>query len=370
MLGMSREEAEGDLARALSRHIGYTTGAFDLRRIFSVVEVFRTEASAYGAEIVEKLELATGEKALSAGYIEGIIDFATAFGLIETVSNRESKLSRYAATELGRSVLGVLADEDAAFRNHYLATVVMAADADYQVPLMLHVQGNSEAQLEDFFSEFVMDLRQRRLTWLCAVLNQPVLLERVASRIAWLKKGKGGIVPFIIKSLEASTVRHHSRPRLGWLRDLGLLDRQTNALTPFGYDMLWAIVGDSPYFWIGPGEAAMATLAIDDPAGRAIETDLGLTSPSSTLPTESELQTLASDTANLMFRAFTSAKLIHAEQASLRLPIGYIQYRAYRDNRHYDWASVLAGVFETERNRLRRYSAHKGQIGFYKVVSG
>ena len=116
MLGLTREDAERSLGRALSRHVGYTTGAFHLDRIFSVVEFFRTETSAYSAEIGNALQSDEGGQALSPSYLQGIIDFASAFGLIERVSNREAKLGRYAATELGRSVLGVLADYDTAFR--------------------------------------------------------------------------------------------------------------------------------------------------------------------------------------------------------------------------------------------------------------
>ena len=58
----NREEGEKLIAKALSRHIGYTSGAYDLKRIFSVLEVFREESSAYRDEIVAYLG-ATGEAA-------------------------------------------------------------------------------------------------------------------------------------------------------------------------------------------------------------------------------------------------------------------------------------------------------------------
>lgn len=366
--GVTRDEAERDLGRALSRHIGYTTGAFDLDRIFSVVAYFRTETSGYGAEISETLGRGPGGKALSASYLNGVIEFATAFGLVEAVSSRESKLTRYAATELGRSVLGVLTDQDTDFRKHYLATVVLMADADYLVPLMVHINDGGQKPLQDDFLAFAIDLRTRRYDWLRKTLTQPVLLERTAAHIPWLKKAKAGIQPYTIAEPLPSTVRHHSKPRLGWLSDLGFLDQNSGRLTPFGLDVLNAVVGDQAYFWIGPDPVSMATLGVKDPVDQAKETDLGLTPRSTPEPSAAERNMLASDTAALMIRAFGSAKLIHADQASLRLPIAYIQYRAYRDGRRYDWVAVLTQVFDTERDRLRRYSAHKGHVGFYKVV--
>ncbi|WP_295216140.1 hypothetical protein [uncultured Brevundimonas sp.] len=365
---MTRDDAERSLARALSRHVGYTTGAFHLDRIFAVVEYFRTETSGYSAEIGERLEPEDGAKALSPSYLQGVIDFAAAFGLIERVSNREAKLSRYAATELGRSVLGILDDEDASFRAHYLATVVMLADADYLVPLMLYAPLDVGSDLQADFMSFTVELRQRRHAWLTAALTQPILLERVASRISWLKQKRGGIAPFTIEEPKESTVRHHSKPRLGWLEALGLLDRKAGKLTAFGEDMMRAVVGKSSYFWIGPDPDVMAVLGLSDPAGQATDMDLGLVPPGSGTPSRSEISSLVIDTVALMIRAYPSAKLIHADQASLRLPIAFIQYRAYRDKRHYDWTEILSEIFESERSRIIRYSAHKGQIGFYKAI--
>lgn len=368
MLGLTREDAERSLGRALSRHVGYTTGAFHLDRIFSVVEFFRTETSAYGAEIGKALQSDEDGQALSPSYLQGIIDFASAFGLIERVSNREAKLGRYAATELGRSVLGVLADDDTAFRAHYLATVVMLADADYLVPLMLHAN-NIGAALQEEFTRFTSDLRARRYEWLAGVLTQPVLLERVASRVTWLKRKKGTATPFVIDQPVASTVRHHATPRLGWLEALGLLDRKAGRLTTFGQDMIQAMVGAKPYFWIAPDPDVMAVLGLEDPTSQATEMDLGLVPADSQTPTELEKSGLVDDAFALMKRAYPHAKLIHADQASLRLPIAYIQYRAYRDKRRYQWTEIIAQIFETERSHLTRYSAHKGQVGFYKVVT-
>ena len=110
----------------------------------------------------------------------------------------------------------------------------------------------------------------------------------------------------------------------------------------------------------------MATLALTEPVPSASESDLRLSDGSGS-PSVAEADGVAKDVADVMTRAFGAAKLVHADQASLRLPIAYIQYRAYTDRRRYDWTDVLSRVFEENRNTLRRYSAHKGQVGFYKL---
>ena len=55
MIVNTRQEAESLLARSLSRHIGYTSGAYDLDRIFSIVDVFSSNTSIYRNEIVSIL---------------------------------------------------------------------------------------------------------------------------------------------------------------------------------------------------------------------------------------------------------------------------------------------------------------------------
>jgi hypothetical protein len=366
MLGMSRGDAEQGLARALSRHIGYTSGAYDLPRIFSVVEYFRTRTSAYTEEIVNYLAANSGTNPASAGYLAEVISFASSFGIIEAVSNRETKLTRYAATELGRSVLGSSSLDDGAFRRFFVTDVVMLADADFLIPLMLHIDSHVDTPLIDYFCAFAEELRTRRYDWMRAAFPQPILLERVASRIAWLKKAKGGLTRYKVDVPTKNTARHHSAPRIGWLVELGLVDRDRQALTQFGTDMLHALVENRAYFWVGPDPEALAALALSEPMPSASETDLRL-SAGRPPATDAQVHSVAKDAAAMMTRAFRDAKLIHADQASLRLPIAYIQYRSYKDQCVYDWRTVLDTIFDDNRETLRRYSAHKGHVGFYKL---
>lgn len=367
MLGMGREAAESSVAHALSRHVGYTSGAFDLNRIFGVLDFFSDRPSAYLEEIVGDLITRQGDKA-SHSYLSDVISFSSSFGLVSAVSGRESKLSRYAATELGRSVLGCNSLSDAGFANFFRTYIVMSADADFLVPLMQHIaEGNPEPIIE-CFCRFTKDLRETRYRWLIESVPQPVLLERIASRIAWLKKGGRSRTPYAIDLPTMNTARHHVRPRLGWLADLGLADPKKAVLTHFGDDILRSIMpGLGSYFWIAPEKTVMETLALVHPSHSAREDDLGI-GKNSKLPDTEEMDSLVSDVSAVMKIAFERSRLVHADQASLRLPIAYIQYRAYKDARAYQWGQILDLTFTRERVGLRRLSAHKGQIGFYKVI--
>lgn len=364
---MSRDSAENDLAGALSRHVGYTTGAYDLQRIFSVVEVFKTRTSAYTEEIISDLFGTNGDRTTSAAYLSEVLNFATSFGLIESVSNRDSKLTRYAATELGRSVLGIADLDDQDFRDFFLGSVILLADADFLVPLMIHIDTRIETPLLEYFREFTEDLRIRRYNWLRDQFPERILFERIASQIAWLKRTKDMAVAYKVDVPTINTSRHHSKPRLGWLSTLRLSTPDSKCLTPAGKSMLHNLAAEYHYFWVSPCPNTMTTLKITSPEPSASEVDL-LASYDNPLPAEAEIAQLVEDVAAIMKSAYPNAKLIHAEQASLRLPIGYIEYRSYKDQRRYDWQTVLKSVFEEYRGVLHRYSAHKGQIGFYKVL--
>lgn len=365
---MSRDSAENDLAGALSRHVGYTTGAYDLRRIFNVVEVFKTRTSAYTEEIISDLFEANESRTTSEAYLSEVLNFATSFGLVESVSNRESKLTRYAATELGRSVLGVANLDDQDFRDFFLASIILLADADFLVPLMIHIDTRIELPLLEYFREFTEDLRKKRYDWLRQQFPERILFERIASQIAWLKRTKDMTIPYKVDVPTINTARHHSKPRLGWLSTLRLSTPDNKCLTAAGKAILKNLAVDYRYFWVSPSPNTMATLRVTSPEPSASEVDL-LARYDNPLPEKEQIARLVADVAVIMKTAYPNARLIHAEQASLRLPIGYIEYRSYKDHKRYDWQIVLKTVFEEYRGILHRYSAHKGQIGFYKVLS-
>lgn len=371
MMLSSRDDAERALARALSRHIGYTSGAYHLDRIFAVLEQFRGRTSAYKQELVSAIEtMARDQKEkLSSDYAGEILNFAVAMGLLETVSARQAGLVRFAATETGRSLLGARAVGDESFFRFYMAKVVLLADADFLIPLLLFFKQDAVRDVLSYFAAFQRQLRAARLDWLIRIFPEPVLLERVVDHVGWIKRGgKDPLRRFSQAELKPDTVRHHAIPRQGWVEQLGLLDRRPRKLTSFGSDVLSSLAPNSQYFWVAPPTGVLEAMAITDRPQGMSEDKMQFTSFEKT-PTAVEMNNLCESVRRIMIEGYDSAKLIHASQASLQLPLEYISYRRYRDQRRYDWESVIDTVFKESREQLQRYSAHKGKIGFYRVAA-
>ncbi|MER8770923.1 hypothetical protein NKH63_19560 [Mesorhizobium sp. M0960] len=368
--GGTRSDAEKALAKALSRYIGYTTGAYDLVRIVSVLECFAGRASAYKEEVVAELRSQSEDRRNEPAdtYLSEIINFAQAMDLIATVSSRETKLQRLAPTETGRSVLGAKAANDAGFYQFYLARTVLQADSDYLYPVIKYFTGMHGANIQEYFVFAQTALREERKAWLVEVFPEKILLSRIAEQISWLSAPRGGAGDYRIDVPTMNTARHHSAPRQGWLHELGIWDRTSKTLTKFGTDVLRTLEPSGSYFWLGPDSGVQDALRIV-PAlqkGGPFEDQLEFAAYE-TEPSEADVAALVSDVSDVMVASFRDAKLVHAAQASLRLPIEYIQYRAYQDKKRYDWVSLLEKLFHEKKAILERFSAHKGLVGFYRA---
>lgn len=365
----TRDDAERRLAGALSRHIGYTSGAYDLDRIFSTLQPFTTRTSAYRDELVAFLQEAGGKRAdegKSSDYLGEVLSFATSMGLLEAVSSRDAKLVRYAATEIGRSALGAQAVENSAFLRFFIAKIVLQADADFLLPLLLYYQEGKDGELVPYFAEFVESLRNKRLDWLNTAFPERVLFERIASQIPWLKKSKSQNRLYQVDLPTANTARHHATPRNGWIEQLGMFNREAGQLTKFGADVARALAPSGNYFWLAPASDVLAALAISTaPAGEP-EDEMSFHHDAMP-PSQAELDGLVEDLKEVLIQAYGAGKLIHASQASLRVGVEYVSFRCYADQRSYDWEPVTDAVFQRNKDLLQRYSAKKGKLGFYKV---
>lgn len=361
-----RVEAERDLAQAMSRQIGYTSGAYDLARIFSVLDVFSENPSAYKEEVIGHLRLNANEDT-SEAYLSEITNFAQSMRLIETVSPRDARLQRLAPTEYGRSLLGARYIGDEEFLTYFATKIVLLADADYLIPILLYDGRNSGSDLHSAFITFQEDLRERRMQWLAQAVPQKVLFDRVAKQITWLKPGKGLGAGYRIEVPSGNTARHHATPRQGWLSFLGMRD-DAKKITEFGRAVANALMPSSTYFWLGPAEGVEDALQIPDKLrqGGPFEDSFNLAAGNNDASGE-EIDLILDDVLNVMVRGYPYAKLVHASQASLKLPIEYIHFRSYKDRRRYPWELVLQRLFSVKRGLIERYSAHRGQVGFYRL---
>lgn len=371
-----RDELEADLARSLSRYIGYTTGAYSLDRIVSTLTPFTETPSAYTAEVIDYLSAVFGEeeadtkaaKKPSPEYLEEVLNFATSMGILENVSDRQARLRRVAPTQIGRSLMGVASLKDPEFYQFYLSKVVLLSDADAIVPVLLCAEATrSGEELRSYYVSFHMKLRERRLQWLIEAFPETVLRSRIADQISWLKSDKSGRAAYKIAPLTANSARHHVTPRQGWLRQLGMVHEENSQLTQFGFDIIDALTDHREYFWLGPPEGTEEGLHIPaDVRNGGPNEDTFKLRKVTRLPESDELEAVVDDTAKIMMSAYSQAKLVFAPQASLQIPIQYIYFRAYRDGIDLAWTDIVERVFRKYRKNLKRLSAVKGSIGFYK----
>ena len=376
MLVGTRGDFERALTNALSRYIGYTTAAYDIDRIFAVLELFTEKPSAYGAEIVEHLQGSDDtidsrkeSKKLTDKYLSEVINFSIGMQLIEMVSDRHTNVKRFAPTQKGRSVLGAqsLGNED--FYRYYRTKIILSADADAIVPVMLLMhRGDSPADLPTRYQIFQKNLRMRRLDWIAAAFRDRRLLERIVRKLPWVEHESRPGSGHMIQELSLNTSRHHVTPREGWIQRLGLLNKQNGTFTQFGQDVLSALVPGGEYFWLGPKSGVQEALRIpiSNQKKGPYEDTLALGENGST-PTTICLRDLVEDTADVMLSAYSRAKWVYAPQASLQLPIEFIAYRSYVESIDYNWVEVLNTLFKKYRSTFERLSARKGPIGFYKV---
>lgn len=371
----SRKDFERWLVNALSRYIGYTTAAYDIDRIFSVLEYFRGRPSGYGNEIVLYLKEQRGETSLKSEkpvtdeYVAEALNFSVAMQLIELVSDRHVRVKRYAPTQKGRSVMGAQLIEDDGFFQFFRTRVVLTADADAILPVLTLSRKTIPARSE--FSEyrgFHESLRKRRLAWLRQAFPEARLFDRIAEQLPWLKKKASFIGEFEIERLSMNTARHHVSPRKQWLAQLGLVDELGGNVTVLGTNVLNSLVNDDQYFWVGPPEGVQDGLRIakERQMGGPHEDEI-LLSQTHERPTSRAIDEVVEATAGVMMRGYEGAKLAYAPQAPLELPIEYIAYRSYVDKSQYNWHEVLELLFKRYRPSLERLSARRGPVGFYKA---
>ena len=328
-----RDELEADLARSLSRYIGYTTAAYDLKRIVSTLDPFADKPSAYTAEVIEFLEVTSAEEELTQDYLEGVLTFATSMGILESVSDRNARLRRLAPTQLGRSLMGVASLDIPSFYEFFLSKVVLMSDADALMPVLLAVQSDLRGdELRSNYVSFQMGLRERRLNWLNSAFPERTLLSRVADQISWLKADRASPRPYKTAPLTLNTARHHVTPRQGWLRQLGMVAHNSFELTEFGCDVVNALTVNHEFFWLGPPEGTEEGLRIEAGVriGGPFEDTFNFRHDIRK-PDDVEYEKIVEDTAKIMMSAYLRAKLVFAPQASLQIPIQYIYFRSYKD---------------------------------------
>lgn len=365
--GLTRPDLERLLARAMSRHIGYTAGAYNLGRILSVLYAFEDKPSAYGHDLLAFLR-EKGADQQSEDYLREVPVFATAFGLLEQTSGRNTQLQKYSPTALGRAVAAARKVAPDEFSQDLLRKVVFLADSDSLIGTLSYYSQNRETGVGEYYVGFVKSMRENRLAWLRNAIPEKILRERIEQNLPWLKVPKKRTLQPQVDVPSANTARHHTQPRKGWAKDLGFLEKDENSLTSLGGAVLKTFMPSGSYFWLGPPAGTQKALGISEKlrAPGPYE-DTFLLGAELSEASDAENRDLMEDVSELMKEAYPYSRLIHAPQASLILPFEYIRYRSRIDGRAYDSSKIFKLLFREKRDKFDRLSALRGSVGFYRL---
>ena len=177
MLSGSRAHHETKLAVSLSRHIGYTTGAFYINRIASIASEFQGQPSRYQFELTQYLmtEFSDGNRSVNEKYATEILNFAVSLGIIyRAAEGATPRVNRFAITPEGATIRSALSQEDEGLAKFALLGLVLESDSDTYALLLdiLYESCVSGQALYALFEERFRQLREDRIAWLSKSLSE------------------------------------------------------------------------------------------------------------------------------------------------------------------------------------------------------
>lgn len=362
---------ENALSIALSRSIGYTTGAYDIGRIVSIAALFSNKPSLYQAEITKFLmDLPTAhQRGIGQPYAAQILNFAAGFRIIDKVADGPTQdVDRFALTPEGMTVKAALEHEEDDLLKFVLTGLVLEADSDsYALTLDILQKGNvSGSDRYRAFKNRYQSLRSERVEWLMSAFPNRRLRDRITKNIHWIPGNWRGTIDSL-KQLTDNFARHHITPRTDWGRWFGHLD-SSDRLTERGEQILRAIMGPSlDYVWLGPPYGTLDALRIPEPQQRS-----GPWSPSWDLlrPTLREtsqqaILQVAEEVASFMESHYSSLRMVNANQAHLGAVRPYIYFTEQRLGYSVDEESVLETIFATVKS-FGLLSMRQHRYGYYQ----
>ena len=361
MILTKRDEAEQDLAQALDRHIGYTTGAFDLERIAGVALLLERRTTLWDVEIVNRL---TKTQNIGEDYARGVLDFGVGLGLVRRFESG-SAATRIGLTDLGRSYCGAFYCNNAPLQRLVLTYAVLASDCDlYGLLLNSFTCRPGKLSAPQQLARELQALREKRVSWLREYFPDVRLRRRITDRVSWLQKGKGDVGSVDIR-VKDDYARHHSFPRKGWAKSLGHVG-ETGDLTAFGREVGKGIRDvDNGYFWLGPAPATLDRLRLPEEAKRQpLGPVWSLLRPQERA--EASIREIRS-LANFMEKAYPAIRLTQSNQASIDviLPVLYMHERDVGVK--YDEKEVLRLLFSRYGDRFAPMSKRSGLFGHYQL---
>lgn len=365
-----------ELAQALARYVGYTTGAYQITRIADVTEQFVQAPSRMKMELVTSLDQELRErkrvKTGQTSYAEGITDFAVGLGLVRRI-DRGQFFPRFTLTDLGRAYHAAKHLELTEYKNFLLQFSVLQFDADfYGLLLDIALDGSlpTGSQLQKLFGHRTHELRRERSDWLMQAFPNPQLRDQ-------LLRGNDGYVVRWIKSIRGSEIeqtsvgdhflRHHTSPRRGWAISLEHIG-EDGKLTSKGRNVAVRLRGNNDrYFWLGPHHSWFERLRVDaslikDPLGPA----WNLIRPSN-VGTEPVPKDVISDTAEFMIQSYPHMRLVRANQVPLDAVKPFVYFLEQRLDCKLDEERVFKDVFRQFERLFAPMSQRTGLLGYYQL---
>jgi len=367
------DDSRDELAAALARYVGYTTGAPYITRIAEVTELFDQSPSRMKIEVVRALQMriatARGREHKSA---DGIVDFAVGLGLIRRI-DRGYLVPRLALTELGRAYRSAKGLDIADYSNFLLQYSVLQFDADVSGLLLdMALEGPlpSGSELLGKFEERTRELRRMRLDWLLKAFPSPQLRERLLRGdtgyvVRWIKDARGPAIED--RDIGADFTRHHARPRRGWLVSLGHI-RKDGQLTSRGRELALRLrAGGERFFWIGPSRPWFERLhvsaaLIHEPLGPAWNLIRPVKAQVSPVP-----HRIVADTADFMEKGYRYMRLVRANQVPLQAVKPYIYFLERRIGLRLCEDTVFRAVFRQFETWFAPMSERTGLLGYYQL---
>lgn len=354
----SREVYEHRLAAALSRHIGYTTGAFHLERITGLTSHLAGKPFRYEVEVSQRLQ---AEHPLGKESAEGVINFAISLGLLQRIAGDGSH-SRLTLTDIGRSIYAASLRKDRDFYRFLVSYALLEYDADLYCLILEFSDQLSDDWLQAF-RETVFELRKSRLEWLQRVLKLDVLVKRIAEQVPWMQDRGNKLA---ILDVGSDFARHHTRPRRGWARAIGHL-QEDNSLSVEGRKILQRLHSDSGrYFWLGPDKETLNSMRIP-----LNETPRPLGPAWSILRPEAETvpptPAFVREVGEFMIEMYPSIRLHRTNQAPVAAIKPFIYYKESTIGIRTDEEMLIRSVFEEFGETIAPLSGKGRTIGHYQL---
>jgi len=385
----SRSRAEQELVHALTRQVGYTSGAYSIRRMANLVGYFR-QANEFQFELAKRLsdekltrtapEATSAKKKLGEDYATEILNFTSELGLISRIpSASAAKLNKFILSDAGVSIRAARAfaacDEKMAanLETLVLEHLILENDADaYLTLLSLLVESPSLAGegMAEAFVEEVYRMRNHRWIWMRRAFPSTPVLERLvksgASQVHWLKKER--LKPWEVDHPSKDFGRHHATPRKSWAHELGHLDERglvTHKATDLLQRARWPGLGGSG--WISPPPECLAYLRAQECADL-----VGASAPTFDLlrlegkgePANDEVLDSA---ANFLKQTFAALRLYHARQAPTAALRYFLVLEERKQKRKLDFDQVLVELAKKFISEISFFSSRMGTFAYYQL---